>query len=440
MAGTPIPTATRTPAPTSTLTATPTAGLPAFIPPECAGTPLATVPVATTVALRETPTTIPVVALDAGQQLAVLEDLVMAVEEAYIYPDSIGVNWGDRIGETRAQIASGIDTATFYQAMEDLISGLGDEHSSFESPQEVVASDADLAGERDWVGIGVFAQPLPEKQKVTILTTFADSAAESAGLKPHDSLLSVDGVPIVEDGVAITLRVRGPECSAVVVVVQSPGEAPRPVQMVRRRLTSSLQIDARLVPTLDGSRVGYIFIPTFFDETIPDQVRQALEVFGPLDGLILDNRMNGGGSSSVVEPILALFTQGVQGDFVRRDSERVLQVNADPIHNSQTVPLVVLVGEGTVSYAEIVSGLFQTSGRAIIVGERTLGNVEVLSGHDFEDGSRAWLAEETFVPAAGPLDWESTGLVPDIEVLADWDTFTFETDPAIAAAIKALGH
>lgn len=106
----------------------------------------------------------------------------------------------------------------------------------------------------------------------------------------------------------------------------------------------------------------------------------------------------------------------------------------------RTVPLVVLVGESTVNYAERFSGLLQASGRAITVGETTLGNVEVLAGHDFEDGSQAWIAREGFVPAASGVDWEKDGVIPYVEVFADWDTFTFESDPAIAAALEVLGY
>jgi C-terminal processing protease CtpA/Prc len=53
-------------------------------------------------------------------------------------------------------------------------------------------------------------------------------------------------------------------------------------------------------------------------------------------------------------------------------------VEADPIHNSQTVPIVVLVGVESVSYGEIFPGVLKDLGRAKIVGQTTLGNVEVL--------------------------------------------------------------
>jgi carboxyl-terminal processing protease len=324
--------------------------------------------------------------------------------------------------------------------MERFMIELGDEHSSFLSPAGVAASNAELNGQIDYVGIGVLIHPMPQKGKVSLLYVLPGSSAENGGLKQHDSILSVDGTPIIEEGRDYTLRVRGPECSAVVLRVQSPGEEPRDVMFVRYRISGGLSIVARLVTTTDGSRIGYIFIPTFFDETIPDKIKQALQDFGPLDGLILDNRMNGGGSSSVVYPILRYFTSGTIGHFVSREKTDALTIDPEPIENSQDVPLVILVGENTVSFGEIFSGALQDIGRAKIVGQTTLGNVETLDGFNFEDGSQAWIAAERFDPLNSDANWEETGIIPDVEAYADWDTFTFEDDPSVAAALKLLGH
>jgi hypothetical protein len=56
------------------------------------------------------------------------------------------------------------------------------------------------------------------------------------------------------------------------------------------------------------------------------------------------------------------------------------------------------------------------------------------------DGSKVWIAEERFDPLYSDTDWEALGISPDVEVIADWDTFTFETDPGVAAALVLLGH
>jgi carboxyl-terminal processing protease len=337
-------------------------------------------------------------------------------------------------------IGSGLSTQEFYGSIQAMISELGDEHSYFFSPVEVAASEAEFAGSQEFVGIGVFFLPLEAKNRISIITVYPDSPAEHAGLKPHDSILAVDGIPVVQNGKALPHLVRGPQCSIAVLTVQSPNEAARTVTLVRQRIQSPKLVQAQMLPTSEGSRVGYILLPSFGDETVPGQVADALDTFGQLDGLILDNRVNGGGDSRVVELILSYFTSGTLGTYETRTDSFALTVEPDPIQNSQTVPLVVLVSRKTVSYGEIFSGVLKDSGRAQIVGELTLGNVELLKGYDFDDGSQLWIAAQTFLPAVSGQDWEQTGIIPDVTAYADWDTFTFETDPSIAAALKLLGQ
>ncbi|HSB91074.1 MAG TPA: S41 family peptidase [Anaerolineales bacterium] len=436
---TPAPTLRPSRTPTPSPTSAPTLAPPAFVPPECSQVPLATIPAATVLA-EPTPGAEANPPIEISEQRAVFRELKSTIEEVYLYPDFNGVDWPALVATTQSHIDAGLDTEAFYRELEGFVAALNDEHSYFESPVQVAASEAELAGTADFVGIGVLVEPLPEKGRLAILATFPGSPADRAGLQAHDSILAVDGLPVAEDGQAFPQRVRGPECSAVVLTVQSPGEPPRLVEVVRQRFVASSPVLAQLVPTTDGSRIGYIFVPTFFDESIPAQVRHALVDFGTLDGLILDNRMNGGGSSTVVEPILAFFTSGTLGHFVSRTAERPLEVAADPVHNSQDVPLVILVGEDTVSFGEIFSGALQDIGRASIVGQTTLGNVETLHGYEQRDGSRVWIAEERFQPLHTEADWETQGIVPDVEAYADWDTFTLETDPGVAAALKLLGH
>lgn len=437
---------TATPAPTSipTITITPEpsataldAGL--YIPPSCQGKPVATVPVATTVA-KPTSSISTNPEISKTEQLKVFDDLNKKINSVYLYPDFNGLDWKSIVAKYRAKISAGVDSETFYTNMEALMVELGDDHSSFLSPVEVKASNAELNGQTDYVGIGVLINPVPKKERATILSILPDSSAEHGGLKQHDSILAIDGIPITENGIDYSLRVRGPECSAVRLSIQSPGEEPRDEMFIRYHITGGLSIVAKLVTTTDGSRIGYIFIPTFFDDTIPKQIKKALQDFGPLDGLILDNRMNGGGSSSVVYPIFSYFTSGTIGHFVSRTETSPLDISADPVENSQTVPLVVLVGTDTVSFGEIFSGALQDLGRAKVVGQTTLGNVETLNGYDFTDGSQAWIAADRFDPLNSHANWEKDGIIPDVEAYADWDTFTFENDPSVAAAVKLLGH
>jgi carboxyl-terminal processing protease len=421
------PTASPTPTATLTLTPTPTPLIPAFIPPECASVPLATV--SPDAALHATPE-FQVTEISKDEQLRILEELGNIVEDIYVYPDFNGKDWNGIQATYRARIEAGLDAQSFYNEMSAMIEELGDEHSFFLSPIEVAEAEAELRGDIQFVGVGIFVQPDFERGRLIVISTYPGSPAEFGGIQHHDSILFVEPIN----------RLRGPQCSAVKVTVQSPGEAPRDVMLVRYAIQGNVPIDARLVSTTDGSKIGYIFIPSFFDETLPRQIENALNEFGPLDGLILDVRMNGGGSSSVAYPIMEFFLNGKVGDFVSRTESRALEIDANEIQNSQTVPLVVMVSQDTVSFGEIFAGVMRDSGRAQIVGETSLGNVEVLHGYDFDDGSQIWLAAETFDSAFSDANWEETGIVPDVQAFAEWDTFYFETDPSLAAAVNLLGH
>jgi carboxyl-terminal processing protease len=429
---------TATPLPTLTATASPTLTpeplAPAFIPPECRTTPLATIsPESASPSAPE----FEIVEISQGEQMRILRELADVVEDVYVYSDFNGKDWNEIESRYKDKVESGLDTESFYREMNAMISELGDEHSFFLSPVQVEESEAELKGEIEFVGVGISGQADFERQRMIVISTYPGSPAEYGGIQHHDSILLVDGLPITEE---TGNRLRGPKCSAVVLTVQSPGEAPRDVMLIRYAIQGNIPIDARLISTTDGSQIGYIFIPSFFDETLPGQIENALNEFGLLDGLILDVRLNGGGSSTVTYPILEYFVNGQLGQFVSRSDSRTLTIEPNPIQNSQTVPLVVMVSEHTVSFGEIFAGVLKDSGRAGIVGETSLGNVEVLHGFDFEDGSQLWIASETFDSAFSDANWEETGIIPDVQAYAEWDTFYFDTDPSIAAALELLGH
>jgi carboxyl-terminal processing protease len=134
---------------------------------------------------------------------------------------------------------------------------------------------------------------------------------------------------------------------------------------------------------------------------------------------------------------IAYFTSGILGHFIDRENERPLSVNGENVYGSQEIPLVVLIGRDTVSFGEVFAGILQDIGRAYLIGEQTDGNVEVLHVFDFTDGSRAWIAQETFRPLNHPQqDWEISGIIPDQTIISYWDEVVLDTDPAVIAALK----
>lgn len=422
------PTSTRTPSPTASATSTPTPTV-TFTP-----TPLPT-DTPTPSPAAPTPTQLP---LDL--QLNVFEDLWNIVNTNYLYPNFNGLDWNAVHKEYRQHIEAGLDNADFYAAMAEMIHRLGDDHSEFLSPEEKAVRDAEYAGNLDYVGIGVILLAVPERQRAVIYVVFPGSPAEEAGMQIHDSILEVDGKPILDAQGEIVPLLRGPEGTTASVVTQRPGEEPRTVQVTRRKITGSVPVPSTVLTSPEGKRIGYILITTFVDSTTADQVGADLETMtadGPLDGFILDNRVNEGGYENVVIGTLRFFLKGVVGHFYNRKSETPFSVGkGKDINGSQTVPMVVLIGPDTVSFGEISAGILQDTSRAYVIGQTTAGNVELLYGYDFPDGSQAWIAHDAFRPLNHPnTTWEKTGVIPDLNVPAPWDLYTVNTDPAIKAAL-----
>jgi carboxyl-terminal processing protease len=410
-----------------------------------------TIPVPSSTSLPVTPSLVPSLVVTSPpvssnislqMQLGIFEELWSIVNDTYVYPDFNGLDW-DAIHETyRKIIAAGLTDQEFYSHLSELINSLGDNHSYFLDPQQVLDQEAEFQGNHDYVGIGIMVTAVPERKRAVIISVLRGSPAENAGIQPRDSILSVDGIPILDESGYLRDIVRGPVGTTIDVSVQTPGELPRLIHLTRQRITGTYPLVHQVITTPEGKRMGYIFLVTFMDGTVDEEVIKALKEMtadAPLDGLILDNRMNGGGSSLVLEPMLGFFSGGNLGYFVNHSRLDPLRIKQNDINGSSSVPLVVLVGSGTASFGEIFAGVLQDVGRAYLIGTTTEGNVEILWGYDFDDGSQLWLANETFQPLNHPeQDWEKSGIIPDFSVTGEFDQYSMNNDPVVLAAIHYL--
>jgi carboxyl-terminal processing protease len=389
------------------------------------------------VSIRPTPT---LSALNLEEQLNVFHETWDIVNEEYLYIDFNGVDWEQTQIDYEERIKAGMETEEFYSAMDAMIYSLGDDHSIFLSPQMVAADEAEYEGRNEYVGIGIIHMAVPERGISTIILTFPGSPAEQVGLKPHDNILTVDGQPILDEDGYIQDIIFGPVGSYTSLGVQTPGKGVREVIVQRTVILSPVPTPWALLSSPEGQRIGYLMITTFSDSNTPDNVETALEALtsnGPLDGLIIDNRMNGGGAHTVFLDTLRYFTSGTIGYFVNRTEEETLKINGLDINGSLEVPLVVLIGPDTVSFGEVFAGVLQERERAYLIGETTYGNVEILYGYNLPYGSQLWIAHDTFRPAINPDQvWENAGVTPDLQIPSAWDLYTTFTDPAVIASLE----
>lgn len=376
--------------------------------------------------------------------LNIFEDLWQVVNTHYLYADFNGVDWNAVKKTYQEKILGGLSDDEFYWEMAGMIHLLGDDHSVYLSPTAAELEDAQYQGKNNYVGIGVLLSALPQKGRAVVLLAFEDSPAAQAGIQPRDSILSVDGNPVLDEHGYISNILLGSPGSTVLLSVQSPGQDPREIEITRRQITGSLPVPFSIITTPEGRSVGYMLLVSFNDNSIDNKIADILETFlqNDVEAIIIDNRMNEGGADNVLINTLSYFSEGTLGHFVNRIEETPLHINRPRyILDSAEIPLVVLIGPETVSFGEIFSGILKDINRAYLIGEQTDGNIEILWEYEFADGSKAWIAHDTFRPVNNPnQDWEQTGIIPHLTVPVEWDEFSVKDDPAIQAALDYFDY
>jgi carboxyl-terminal processing protease len=185
---------------------------------------------------------------------------------------------------------------------------------------------------------------------------------------------------------------------------------------------------------------GWVRVSQFQDRTVDDFARKVDELYKAdpnLKGLVLDLRNDPGGLLDASIAISAAFlpsdvpvvsTNGQLPDAkatFRASPEFYARRGADPIRRLpaalKSVPLVVLVNEGSASASEIVAGALQDHKRATIMGAQTFGKgsvqtVRCLAGqYRLEDCPGAALKITTaryYTPSGRSI--QAKGIVPDI--------------------------
>jgi carboxyl-terminal processing protease len=98
---------------------------------------------------------------------------------------------------------------------------------------------------------------------------------------------------------------------------------------------------------------------------------------------------------------------------------------------------MILVGQNTTGFPEILAGSLQMHKRATVIGETTPGAIETSTSYYLPDGSQAFIETTSFVLPNGD-EIGTTGVIPDISLEQGWDEVLPNNDPVLDRAIQYL--
>jgi carboxyl-terminal processing protease len=341
----------------------------------------------------------------------------------------------DILHERFVDIDSIDDNALMEGALNGMIAVLGDENTVYASPEAFARQNEDMRGE--YQGIGATVRTDESTGGVLIVSTMSGSPAREA-LRQGDVIVSVDG----EDVTRMPLQqaiglIRGPAGTSVMLsVLRTDEEGPLDVSIIRARITREFVTSA-----LYEGGIGYIAVAQFAAPVAGElaQVLQEMDA-NNLKGLVLDMRNDPGG---YLDTALAVASQFLPKGtlIVQRGRPGMEEIQHQAIGNAlaPTVPLVLLLNQGSASASELVAGALQAHGRATVIGEVSFGkgSVQQISGLSNGGGLRVTISR--FVAPDG-TEIDDVGIIPD--VFAPWPESQArenpDFDPQLAEAIWYL--
>jgi carboxyl-terminal processing protease len=284
------------------------------------------------------------------------------------------------------------------EVLQDILQRL-DPHSYYISAAELRAAQEPLEGSFDGIGVEFAIQ----RDTVMVVAAVEGGPSEALGIRAGDRILKADGtllagVNITNDGVMKTLR--GPKGSEVTVNILRNGQA-KPFDVTIKR--GKIPINSVAASILSSDGTGYIKLVRFAKNTHDEFLKAAkdLEAQG-MKRMVLDLRGNGGGFLNAAIDLadeflpdgrVIVYTEGRNSP--RRD------IAATRRGQFESIPLAVLIDEGSASASEIIAGAMQDNDRAVIVGRRSFGKGLVQEHVDLPDQSAVRLTTARYYTASG---------------------------------------
>lgn len=258
-------------------------------------------------------------------------------------------------------------------------------------------------------------------------------------VKPGEYLLAIDGEPLLGNvnpyqvlrhkaGRPLELLVGAtadPTLARKVVI--DPITDEEDLNYLDWVLTNRARVDA-----LSGGRFAYVHVPDMGENGIREFIKW---YYGQVrkDGLILDDRNNGGGNVS--QMLIERLRRTLLGTGFGRNTDHASTYPSVVF----TGPMVCLLNENSASDGDIFPWMFKQSGLGPLIGKRSWGGVVGITSHGpLIDGGGCNVPEFSNNDAQGQWAVEGYGVDPDIVVDNDARSLLEGRDPQLERAVAEL--
>ncbi|HVL68112.1 MAG TPA: PDZ domain-containing protein [Vicinamibacterales bacterium] len=257
-------------------------------------------------------------------------------------------------------------------------------------------------------------------------------------VKEGDFILAVNGIPI-DTNRDPWAAFQGLGNKTVVLTVNAKPAMDGARQVLVRTLTSEVELRYRawieerrqIVDKATNGKVGYIYVQSTGVDAQNELVRQFMGQWKK-DGLIIDERWNGGGQ--IPDRFIELLNRPILAYWAVRDGS---SWQWPPV--AARGPQVMLINGLSGSGGDAFPTYFKQAGLGPLIGTRTWGGLIGISGAPpLVDGGTVSVPTFRMYDPKGTWFREGHGVDPDIEVIDDPTQLANGVDPQLARAIAEV--
>lgn len=305
-----------------------------------------------------------------------------------------------------------VDEATLLDGqLKGMVDSLEDPYSVYMNEDEFASFTQETAG--TYGGIGVIVTP-GEDNLITVVSPIEDTPGERAGLKTGDKIIKVNGVEYFAKNMSEAVKVMKGQPGTKVLLTISRKDKDENIQLLDIEIEREQIRLVTVKSSVLSDKLGYIKI-TSFDEITYEDFKKHLNslISSNVAGIVLDLRNNPGGLMNICADIADEFLG--EGDIVYTQTKDGQREYLKSDKNQTTLPMVVLVNEGSASASEILAGAIKDHNRGELIGTTTFGKGVVQRIRDLGDGTGLKITvSEYFTPKGTNI--HGIGITPDIVI------------------------
>lgn len=328
-----------------------------------------------------------------------------------------------------------------YGAAQGMVAALDDPYTVFLEPENAKMLEEDISGEFQGIGTTV---DIKDKQLI-IASPIKGTPADKAGLKPGDKILKINGTSTldlsIDEAVKMIRGKKGTEVALTILRGEAKTENIKEIKIIRDVINIP-SVEVEVKKDSKGQQIADVKIYQFSNHTIQEfQEKMQPALDQGARKVIIDVRNNPGGLLDEAQGMAQFFLKKgnlivTEGKSKIMEEEKYIAPADGPL---STLPIVVLINQGSASASEILAAALKDNGRATLVGETTFGKGSVQMPLKLRENAMLKLTIAQWLTPKGEVI-DKKGITPDIEVKISEDDIKNEKDPQLDKAIEILSE